>query len=189
VHSYQPSDWGKGYIAEAPLYLDWLFKETTNCQTLLETFQATNTSPCWATRNNGVSKCWTRERKWHSQLTAPPHRSNNRSHNAQLDLGMMVIKGGATLLKLLCILIGSSKRPPIVSLTHLLPTRQAQATLILFPLTKPWTTKRTLSKSEITCLEKNGAWNEVLMSQSETRILPGAWVFRHKQTPDGAISK
>jgi len=45
------------------------------------------------------------------------------------------------------------------------------------------------SNSEIVSLKRNGTWREVPMSQAETRILPGTWVFRRKRTPNGAISK
>ena len=42
---------------------------------------------------------------------------------------------------------------------------------------------------EIQALEKKGTWDEVPISDAQTRILPGLWVFRRKRTPDGTIKK
>jgi hypothetical protein len=47
----------------------------------------------------------------------------------------------------------------------------------------------TAAAKEITSLERNGTWIEVTMDIAKTKILPGTWVFRHKRTPDGEISK
>jgi hypothetical protein len=103
---------GRGYIAEAPLYLDWLFEETANCQ--LDSpvaYKASSSDPDTLTFDEAM---------------------NDKDN--------------------------------IVN----------------------W---QKASNAEIVSLEKNGTWQEVPMSQAETRILPGTWVFRRKRTPDGAISK
>ena len=43
--------------------------------------------------------------------------------------------------------------------------------------------------SEVRVLEKNETWVEVPLSDAETKILPGTWVFRRKRTPDGIVKK
>ena len=43
--------------------------------------------------------------------------------------------------------------------------------------------------SEVHVLEKNETWVEVPLSDAETKILPGTWVFRHKRTPNGIVKK
>ena len=42
---------------------------------------------------------------------------------------------------------------------------------------------------EVASLEKNGTWKEVSMLEAKTKILPATWVFLHKQSPDGEITK
>ena len=43
--------------------------------------------------------------------------------------------------------------------------------------------------SEVCILEKNETWVKVLLSNAKTKILPGAWVFCHKRTPDGIVKR
>ena len=43
--------------------------------------------------------------------------------------------------------------------------------------------------SEVRVLEKNETWVEVPLSDAETKILPGTWVFYRKRTPDGIVKK
>ena len=43
--------------------------------------------------------------------------------------------------------------------------------------------------NEISALEAKGTWEEVDILQAESKILPGTWVFHHKCTPDGMVSK
>ena len=43
--------------------------------------------------------------------------------------------------------------------------------------------------NEISTLEAKGTWEEVNILQAESKILPGTWVFHHKHTPDGTVSK
>ena len=45
------------------------------------------------------------------------------------------------------------------------------------------------ANDKIQSLQKNGTRKEVPISCAKTRILPDTWVFRHKRTPDGTISK
>ena len=45
------------------------------------------------------------------------------------------------------------------------------------------------AESEIRSLEGKGTWVEVPVTQAQTKILPGTWVFRRKRTPDGQIKK
>ena len=42
---------------------------------------------------------------------------------------------------------------------------------------------------EIRELEQKGTWIEVPISEAKTKVLPGTWVFRKKQSPDGTIKK
>ena len=42
---------------------------------------------------------------------------------------------------------------------------------------------------EVASLEKNGTWVEVDFDDAKTKVLPGAWVFKRKRSPDGEITK
>jgi len=45
------------------------------------------------------------------------------------------------------------------------------------------------ARAEIDSLEAQGTWDVVSIDDAKSRILPGTWVFRRKQTPDGTIKK
>ena len=45
------------------------------------------------------------------------------------------------------------------------------------------------AKNEILELQNKGTWIEVPMSEAESKIIPGTWVFRIKRKPDGTIKK
>ena len=49
-----------------------------------------------------------------------------------------------------------------------------------------WTEAAT---NEISALEAKGTWEEVDILQAGSKILPRTWVFHHKCTPDGMVSK
>jgi hypothetical protein len=42
---------------------------------------------------------------------------------------------------------------------------------------------------EVASLEQNETWKEVSVLEAKTKILPGTWVFRRKQSPDGEVTK
>jgi hypothetical protein len=44
-------------------------------------------------------------------------------------------------------------------------------------------------QEEISALEMHGTWDEVDISDAQTKILPGTWVLRRKRTPDGEVRK
>ena len=46
---------------------------------------------------------------------------------------------------------------------------------------------RAAAQKEIRALEAKGTWETVPQAKATTRILPGTWVFKRKQTPDGTI--
>jgi hypothetical protein len=43
--------------------------------------------------------------------------------------------------------------------------------------------------TEIEQLESMDCWDEVPVTEATSKILPGAWAFRRKRTPDGEIKK
>jgi len=45
------------------------------------------------------------------------------------------------------------------------------------------------AQKEISTLESLGSWDEVDVSDAQSRIIPGIWVFRVKRSPDGDIKK
>ena len=42
---------------------------------------------------------------------------------------------------------------------------------------------------EIEALEAKGTWEEDLRTNATTKIIPGAWVFKIKRSPDGTFKK
>lgn len=48
---------------------------------------------------------------------------------------------------------------------------------------------RATAQKEILTLEAHGTWEEDLIENAKTKILPGTWVFRVKRSPDGTITK
>ena len=45
------------------------------------------------------------------------------------------------------------------------------------------------ASDEIEALEAKGTWEEVDLSDAETKILPGTWTFKLKRRPDGTVKK